>query len=115
MPLSPLDAVLLDDMRGAALAAQNFVSGLDLDSYRISDLYSSAVERKLIVIGEAAGSVSDEIRRRYSDAQWGDITDFRNKLVHDYFDVDHERVWLILDQDLPALLQVIDLIFADES
>ena len=115
MPLSPIDAVLLDDMRAAALAAQDFVAGLNLDSYQASELHSSAVERKLIVIGEAAGSVSDQIRRRYTHAQWDLITDFRNKLVHDYFDVDHERVWLILDEDLPALLKDIELIVANEA
>jgi uncharacterized protein with HEPN domain len=90
MPLSVVDAELLEDMRSAAVAARSFVEGLTLSSYVASDLHASAVERKLIVIGEAAASVSHEVQRRYASIQWDRIMGLRHKLVHEYFDVDSD-------------------------
>jgi uncharacterized protein with HEPN domain len=36
--------------------------------------------------------------------QWQDIKDFRNLLIHEYFGVDQEIVWKIIQDDLPGLM-----------
>jgi len=115
MPLNPIDALLLADMRAAALAAQSFVREMALQTFLSSDLHSSAVERKLTVIGEAAGLVSSDIQRRYSHIEWGPIAGLRNKLVHDYFEVDSVLIWQFVMEDLPVLLKDIELIVASET
>jgi uncharacterized protein with HEPN domain len=115
MPLSLDDAELLADMRAAAMAAQAFVSGLTLQAYVSSELHSSAVERKLIVIGEAAGFVSSDLQRRHSHVHWDLITGLRHKPVHDYTDIDGNRIWLVVAEDLPGLLKDIDLIVSSET
>jgi uncharacterized protein with HEPN domain len=55
------------------------------------------------VIGEAARSLSDDTRTTYADVVWQDVIDFRNLLVHEYFRVDLELVWSIVEQQLPIL------------
>ena len=115
MPLSLGDSYLLTYMRSAAIAAQEFVRDLTLQMYLASDLHSSAVERKLIVIGEAAGFVSNDIQRRYSHIPWSLITGLRHKLVHDYAEIDSSRIWLYVDEDLPVLVKDIDLIVEAEA
>ena len=101
-------------MRSATVAAQAFVSDLTLQMYLASDLHASAVERKLIVIGEAAGDLSSDLLRRYSQVRWDLITGIRHKLVHEYFEIDGRRIWQTVTEDLPDLLKNIDLIVASE-
>jgi uncharacterized protein with HEPN domain len=66
------------------------------------------------VIGEAARSLSNDTRTTYADVVWQDIIDFRNLLVHEYFRVDLELVWSIVEQQLPILKAQIAEILAGE-
>jgi uncharacterized protein with HEPN domain len=115
MPLSDVDSRLLAYMTAAAIAAQAFVKELAIENYLASDLHSSAVERKLIIVGEAAGYISSEVQRRYPHVRWDRITGLRHKLVHDYYDIDGNRIWQTVAEDLPALLKDIDLIVLNET
>ena len=115
MPLNSNDSELLRYMRSATIAAQSFVNDLTLQMYLASDLHASAVERKLIVIGEAAGELSSDLIRRYSRVRWDLITGVRHKLVHDYYEIDSRRIWQIVTEDLPDLLNNIDFIVASEA
>lgn len=65
---------------------------------------------QLQIIGEAARSMSTETREKYSEINWRDIIDFRNLLVHEYFRVDLQIVWQILEQEIPKLKQQINTI-----
>jgi len=47
------------------------------------------------------------LRRRESGIDWLKITGFRNVLVHDYLGIDIERVWNILEKDLPVLKKAV--------
>lgn len=47
--------------------------------------------------------LSDHLRAHYPDMPWHDIAGMREKLIHDYFGVDLETVWLIVRDDLPQL------------
>jgi uncharacterized protein with HEPN domain len=57
------------------------------------------------VIGEAARSLSEEARVTYAQVVWQDIIGFRNLLVHEYFRVDLDLVWTIVEQELPIFKQ----------
>lgn len=66
-----------------------------------------AIERQLEIIGEATNNLSDSIKNKYTDIEWRKIVAFRNFVVHEYFGVDLELVWLITQKNLPPLKQVI--------
>ena len=65
----------------------------------------AAVIREFEIIGEAVGKLPEEIKAAHHDVPWQDIKDFRNLLVHEYFGVDQEIVWNVIQQELPRLLQ----------
>ena len=65
---------------------------------------------QLQIIGEAARSMSVQTKEKYSEINWRDIIDFRNLLVHEYFRVDLQIVWQILEQEIPTLKLQIDKI-----
>src|SRR5690349_19711592 len=103
MPLSASDERRLSHMRQAAIEALSFLAGLTHEAFRASDLHISAVERKLIILGEAASNLTNELTDRYPKVSWALITGMRHKLVHDYWNIDRERVWLTADSDLTEL------------
>lgn len=98
------DAFRLHHMLDAAKEAFSFVQGKersDLDKDR--KLVLSLV-RLVEVIGEAAGSVSKEFQAAHPEIPWPAIVGMRNRLIHAYFDIDLDRVWDTVKDDLPPLV-----------
>jgi uncharacterized protein with HEPN domain len=62
---------------------------------------------KLAVIGEAVNKLSPELKARYLKVPWRTITGLRNTLIHEYFGVNDERVWIIVEDELPELRNTI--------
>lgn len=88
----------------ATETAVDFVSGRargDLDADRM--LVFSLV-RAIEIIGEAASRMSRSTREAAPDIPWSLIVSMRNRLIHAYFDVDHEVVWKTVTEELPQLL-----------
>ena len=71
-----------------------------------------AVVRNLEIIGEATRSVSEATKGTHPEVPWRDMSDMRNKVIHDYFRVDLEVVWDVAQNDLPALRPQIDALLA---
>jgi uncharacterized protein with HEPN domain len=100
----------LYDMQQACESLKDFMAGKTLDDYLQSELLRSAVERKLMIIGEALNRVlrmEPDLEPQIPDAR--QIIDFRNILVHGYFAIEHETVWGILEKDLPILTDQIQV------
>ena len=69
-----------------------------------TNLLSEAIERNLIIIGEAARCVSDDLKAKNSKIPWQNIVGFRHILVHEYHHVDKEILWDIAENKIPELL-----------
>lgn len=80
-----------------------FISGIDFEGFQKSELLRSAVVQKLGVIREAAARVSEDLTARHPEAPWPQIVAFRNILIHAYFGIDWEVVWLAATDRRPAL------------
>ena len=77
-------------------------------SFTQNELLKGAVERKFEIIGEALsriGKVDPDTAERIPECRR--IIGFRNILIHGYDDVDYDRVWLIIESDMPPLREVV--------
>lgn len=102
------DGVRLRHMLDAAREAVAFAEGRcrrDLDEDR---MLANAVVRSIEVVGEAASGIREETRNLFSEIPWADIVGMRNRLIHAYFDVDMNRVWDTINDDLPPLITQIE-------
>jgi uncharacterized protein with HEPN domain len=64
-------------------------------------------------IGEAATKVTVERRSRYRELDWPKIAGIRHKLVHNYDEIDYDVVWGTANDDLPALIPVLERMLAE--
>ena len=105
----------LSDILDSGTAIQKFVKDLSFEKFCNDRKTYSAVIREFEIIGEAVGKLTDELQREYPDVEWQDIKDFRNLLIHEYFGVDLEIVWKIIQDDLPVLMDAVREILRPES
>ncbi len=94
-----------NDLIEAADHIAEFVAAIDFATFAMSEMLRSAVVQKLSVIGEAAARISIETKARYPEVPWTQIVAFRNILVHAYFGIDWEVVWLSATRRCPILRQ----------
>ena len=62
-----------------------------------------AVVRNLEIIGEATKHLSQALKDAHPDISWKPIAGMRDKLIHDYFGINLQLVWDVVERDLPTL------------
>ena len=62
--------------------------------------------RRLHTIAESTQRLSNKLKDRHPEIPWARIAGFRNRIVHAYLDVDPELVWSVIEDELPALVQL---------
>lgn len=75
------------------------------DSFFADRKTQDAVVRNLEIIGEAVKRMSSTLKEAHSDVAWKPIAGMRDKLIHDYFGVNIQLVWDVVERDLPMLRQ----------
>ena len=77
------------------------------------ELIQSWIVRHLQIIGEAVRALSSHFRDHHPQVPWSNIIGMRNALVHEYFDIDTDIVWTVIERDLPVLKQEIEKIIQE--
>ena len=96
--------LLLEDMLEAALKIKRYTFDLNFEQFVADEKTIDAVIRNFEIIGEAANRVDPDFRLANSQIEWSRIRGFRNRIVHDYFGIDHEIVWTIIEEYLDELI-----------
>lgn len=112
--MDPSDRIRLQHMLNAANDAISFSNGrtkTDLDTDR---MYTLSLVKCIEIIGEAAGRVTSETRQSVPNIPWSDIRGMRNRLIHVYYDVNHEILWQTLKQDVPPLISTLTDVLKQE-
>ena len=108
------DAYLLD-MLLAAREAGTFTAGLTFPEFKRNRMAQLAILKAVEVVGEAASQVSTEGKEAHPEIPWAKIIGMRNRLVHGYFNVNLERVWETVQQDLPDLIALLEPLVPPEE
>ncbi len=81
---------------------RQFVEGIDKDAFLKDQKTQSAVIMQLALIGELAKRVSSDSRSAV-DVPWKEIAGFRDRAIHDYYQIDLNIAWDTITLDLDPL------------
>mgnify|MGYP001599760307 CR=1 FL=1 len=94
---------------------ESFSKALTKEKFESNKLIQNAIIRSLEIIGEAAKNIPDSFREKHPKIPFRKIAGFRDILSHAYFGVSMDRVWNIIEKDLPDLKKEIEKIKIDED
>ncbi|GAA4303730.1 DUF86 domain-containing protein [Compostibacter hankyongensis] len=97
--------LLLEDILECAHKIVKYTHGLTYESFIADDKTIDAVIRNFEIIGEAANRLPEDFKDRFNQIDWHRVRGFRNRIVHDYFGIDYQIVWIIKEDYLESLIQ----------
>jgi uncharacterized protein with HEPN domain len=103
------DWVYVGHMLDLCLQSQEILSGKDRSDYDRELVLRLALTHLVQVIGEAAQQVSKEFQDLHPQVLWREIIGMRNRIVHDYLNVDEDIVWEVVKKDLPQLASILEV------
>jgi uncharacterized protein with HEPN domain len=96
-------SLYVKDIIDAISQIEKFTEGMNYASFQEDDKTSSAVIRKLEILGEATKSIPPEIRQNRKDIPWADMAKTRDKIIHGYFGVDYDVIWKTIKERLHSI------------
>ncbi len=96
--------ILLEDIIEAAYKIQKYCAGLNFSQFLDDDKTIDAVVRNFEIIGEASNRVNPDFKSQHQEIEQNKLRGFRNRLIHEYFGVDHEILWAISKEDIHPLI-----------
>jgi uncharacterized protein with HEPN domain len=105
------DRVYLLHVRDAIEAITSYTAA-GRDAFMADCKTQDAVIRNLEIIGEAVKRLSPSLTGAHPDVPWRQIAGMRDKLVHDYFGVDLDLVWGVVERELPTVRTRVEAVLA---
>jgi uncharacterized protein with HEPN domain len=98
------EELYLADLIDNARAVRAYLDGVTRERWDAEDILRDAVLYRMLLLGEIASALPDDLRDRYPEVAWRQVRAFRNLAVHKYFGVDWAVVWKIAQEE-PHLLE----------
>jgi uncharacterized protein with HEPN domain len=99
--------LLLEDILESCQKILSYTYGMGFEDFISDDKTIDAVIRNFEIIGEAANQVPDEFKREHPEIEWRRITGLRNRIIHEYFGVNYETVWRVIEENVSELADLI--------
>lgn len=105
MPPNERDSSYIWDMRKYAREITEIMAGVVHTRFVENKTTRYAVERLLMIVGEAANHVSKEFQEQHPEIEWAQIIGLRNILAHEYGEVKMDKIYLAATKRIPELLE----------
>lgn len=102
--MPPDDEARLQRLVDAATSVARFIDGRTRDDLGTDEMLRLALTKLVEIIGEAAKQISAEGKTEHPNVPWSQAARMRDRLVHHYFDIDVDVLWVTVTEDLPRLV-----------
>ena len=97
------DSIFIEYILDSIQAIEEFSKNMSKDELTINRMKKDAIVREIEIIGEAAKNVSESFKKRHNEIKWKNIIGTRDVMIHQYFGVNLDVVWNIIQEDLSKL------------
>jgi uncharacterized protein with HEPN domain len=101
----PLIPIYLDEMIGAIVQILKYTESLTLEQFIRQPMTCDAIQHQFEILGEASSHIPFSVRKKFPHIPFQLMYTLRNHIAHEYFDIDYEIIWHIIQLDLPANLR----------
>jgi len=105
--------VYFEDILEAIKRIDTYTTDFHLDRFKSDPKTVDAVVRNFEIIGEAVKKIPDSIRKQHPSIEWQKIAGLRDILIHEYFGIDAEIIWDVIQTKLPSFKNTISKIIQD--
>ncbi|SEE46691.1 Uncharacterized conserved protein, contains HEPN domain [Rhizobiales bacterium GAS188] len=102
--MTPDDHVRLRHMADALRSVIRFTEGRHRDDLDKDEMLAFALVHAIQIVGEAASKISVETRDEHPQIPWAAVIGMRHRLIHAYFDINLDILWVTATEAAPALL-----------
>jgi|SRR3989344_4270469 len=107
--------VFIEHIRQFVEDIENFTKGVSKKEFLLDKKLQNALIRSIEVIGEAVKNIPSNFRKKHTKVEWVKIAGMRDKLMHNYFGVNLETVWKVVEENIPVLKKQIKEILEEEK
>ena len=93
----------MEHIQNAINTIEEYVAGKVFEDIVTDKILRHAVTWNIQVIGEASNKLSKEFIVAHPNTNWRGVIGMRHVLVHDYYQIDEEGIWNVIEIDLPPL------------
>lgn len=106
-------SILLQHILESIALVEEYTSGVSKEEFLQKSELQDAVIRRIEVIGEAVKNIPEALKEKQPNVPWKQIGGMRDFLVHEYFSVDYNLAWGVVQKDIPSLKKAIEALLRD--
>lgn len=98
----------LSDIKEAVKRIELYIEKMNYEGFLKDIKTQDAVVRNLEIIGEATKNISNDFKEKNPQIPWKKLAGVRDRLIHHYFGINYDIVWVITKEELPEIIRQIE-------